>query len=146
MSKQRLGSIAVFAQRTAIAHHRLHSHPVQHLVAETKRRGFTRRQPSLVLDHLPELTIVDLGRLALVGGDDGFQRLVQHLGHLAQIVGIAAGPGPGVVDHQHGIGSHLQPMRAAGRHACRTRRQCIDAGGTALAQAVEHVVDRQSVE
>ncbi len=116
------------------------------LVGQAKRQCFRRGEPGFSVDHAPQLDLVDVRRLGLVRRNDGFQRLVQHIGDLAQVLGITGCVGPRVVDHQHGVGRHDHAVCATRGNTPGTGRQRIDPRRAALTQAVQRIVNCQTVE
>ncbi|MCY1288689.1 hypothetical protein D9M70_377430 [compost metagenome] len=82
----------------------------------------------------------------LVAGHDAVEGLVHHVGHLAQLVGVARDPGPGVMDHEQGVVGHLDPVRPAHSHAAGTETGTVDATGATLPEAAQDVVNGDAGE
>ena len=81
-----------------------------------------------------------------IGRDQHGLDLVQQVGIVAHVVGVAAGDPPGFVDHHHGIFRHDDGVPHHRNHRRHRGGKAVDIHGFAGRMAVEQVVNGNAVK
>ena len=84
--------------------------------------------------------------LCSVGIDDALLDFCQHLDGFLHVLGIAHRNGAGVMDHQHGNGTHLDSITGHCHNGCCRSCNCIDLDRDASLVVLQHGIDLGSGE
>ena len=115
------------------------------LVCKAQLHRLLRIHPGLIAHEVGDAGMAE-SALRCVGIDDAFLDLGQHLDSLFHILGIAHGNGAGVMDHQHGNGTHLDSVTGHCHNGCSGCRNRIDLDRDAALVVLQHGINLGSGE
>ena len=115
------------------------------LVCEAQLHRLLRIHPGLIAHEVGNTGVAE-SALRCVGIDDALLDFSQHLDGLFHILGIAHCNGAGVMDHQHGNGTHLNSITGHRHNGCSRCRNRIDLDRDAALVVLKHGIDLSSGE
>ena len=110
------------------------------LVCKAQLHSLLRIHPGLIAHEVGNTGVAEAA-LRCVGIDDALLDFGQHLDGLFHVLGVAHRNGAGVMDHQHGNGTHLDSITGHCHNGCRRSCNRIDLDRDAALVVPEHRID-----
>ena len=115
------------------------------LVCKAQLHRLLRIHPGLIAHEVGDAGVAE-SALCSIGIDDAFLDLGQHLDGLFHVLGIAHRNRAGVMDHQHGNGTHLDSVTGHCHNRCGRCRNRIDLDRDTALVVLQHGINLGSGE
>ena len=115
------------------------------LVCKAQLHSLLRIHPGLIAHEVGNAGVAETA-FCSIGIDDALLDFGQHLNGFLHVLGIAHRNGAGVMDHQHGNGTHLNSITSHCHNGCGRSCNRIDLDRDAALVVLKHGIDLGSGE